>query len=35
MPDEEALFEEGQLMDFAESLTVGDTLMLSHFHILE
>jgi len=35
MPDENTLLEEGQLMVFAGSTTVGDTLMTGFFHILE
>jgi cytochrome P450 len=35
IPDETALYEEAQTMMFAGGVTVGDTLMTGHFHILD
>lgn len=35
IPDSTALYDEGQTMMFAGGVTVGDTLMTGHFHILD
>ena len=35
LPDATALYEEAQTMMFAGGVTVGDTLMTGHFHILQ
>ncbi|KAH8810843.1 putative P450 monooxygenase [Xylogone sp. PMI_703] len=35
IPDETSLYEEAQTMMFAGGVTVGDTLMTGHFHILD